>query len=164
MVFCWFNTSQVSRAARSAVRDLSLVRLMRAFIFLVHSQKGPIVQIRTFYDLLIFYGTFTSYVRNLNEIDWVWAELWRHALHADRQLPPCVLPSFRPSVCVCAHSWEIFMCEPIWLKIGDTIDVPLKPWGRKLFFEKNYFSSSYRSLKMSLRLFISCTLSPSLSG
>ena len=58
-----------SRAARSAVRDLSLVRLMRAFIFLVHSQKGPIVQIRTFYDLLIFYGTFISYVRNLNEID-----------------------------------------------------------------------------------------------
>ena len=58
-----------SRAARSAVRDLSLVRLMRAFIFLVHSQKGPIVQIKTFYDLLIFYGTFTSYIQNLNEID-----------------------------------------------------------------------------------------------
>ena len=146
----------ISRAARSAVRDLSLVRLMRAFIFLVHSQKGPIVQIRTFYDLLIFYGTFTSYVRNFNEIDWVWAELWRYALHADRQLPPCI--------CVCAHSWDIFISEPIWLKIWDTIDIPLEPWGRKLFFEKNYFSSSYRSLKMSLRLFISCTLSSSLSG
>ena len=42
---------------------------MRAFIFLVHSQKGPIVQIKTFYDLLIFYGTFTSYIQNVNEID-----------------------------------------------------------------------------------------------
>ena len=42
-------------------------------------------------------------------------------------------------VCVGAHSWEIFMCEPIWLKIWDTIDTPLKLWGRKLFFEKVIF-------------------------
>ena len=66
-------------------------------------------------------------------------------------------------VCVGAHSWDIFMCEPIWLKTWDRIDTPLELWGRKLFFEKNYFSLSYRSLKMSLGLFISCTLSPSLS-
>ena len=102
------------------------------------------------------YKLCSKFERNRSSL----SQVMTFSLHQERQLPSCVCVS----VCVGAHSWEIFMYEPIWLKISDTIDIPLKPWGRKLFFEKNYFSSSYRSSKMSLRLFISCTLSPSLSG